>query len=240
MAYNPFTANTVASASAVNASIQEGIIRVADQAALTATLTNPIPPADGAWMFQTDIETIKQKNGSAFTDVLDVGRTRGLANPDLDFINSSGTAVGKIQVISDTNTTFSFTPGGASSFFSIHRINTAPPVTILDSGNLTVRSSDLDLTLQSSGTDKINLLAGTLNIGFGNVDTGIEIRGTAVPADRMLATNAQGKLAGLTIPTSYPSFMPTTIGTEGPGSDSSKWSSGIWHRSHHRRQWNSC
>ena len=126
MTYNPITAGSVASSAYMNAALQAAVIRVADATALAATLAHANPPATDAWLFQTDTEVIKKRTGSGFTDLLDVRRTRGLAAPDLDFLDSAGTEQGTIRAAVATSlSTFTFLNPAGIPFGSIAQQSTA-------------------------------------------------------------------------------------------------------------------
>ena len=98
MVYSPVANEAVSSSALYNADIAAGIIRVADNAALQATLANPIPPPEGAFLLQEDNNTLYRRVGAAFAPVLDLTRQHGLARPSLDFITVDGAAQGSLTL----------------------------------------------------------------------------------------------------------------------------------------------
>ena len=207
MAYNPIVAGDVASSAYMNAALQAAVIRVADATALEATLTHSNPPATGAWLLQDDTEVIKKRSGSAFTDVLDLRRTRGLAAPDLDFVTSAGAALGTIRASAplsgQTQWDFLSTAGvgygkilGASGILSLRSSSNATALTL----------SNLSPSFTSTGTiniggSNINLQTQTLDISQQapnlTLTPSLELGGTAVGANKYLGTDASGRLAAL-------------------------------------------
>ena len=185
MAYNPIARSSQASSSYMNARIQEGIVRVADAAALTATLAHPLPPADGAWIFQTDIETIKQKAASSFSDVLNVRRARTLAAPDIDFLSSTATDLGTLTMSAQSGvTTLAALDASSRRFFEARRaadgtlevrgqtaqglklqsMTTSNQVVVSDSGvsattgaTITLQAATLDLRSATTGGPLLSL-----------------------------------------------------------------------------------
>ena len=224
MAYNPIVAGSVASSAYMNAALQAAVIRVADATALEATLTHSNPPATDAWLFQSDTEVLKKRTGSGFTDVLDIRRTRGLAAPDIDFVTSSGTALGTIRasapLTGQTQYDFLDTAGtsqgrflAGQNVFSIRSASNATQLTL----------SNIAPSFASTGT--MNLGGSGLNIQTQTLDISqqapnltltptLELGGTVVGSNKYLGTDASGRLAALD-GAGVPTWLPATLGDEG-------------------------
>ena len=221
MAYNPIVAGSEASSSYMNAALAAAVIRVADAAALTATLSHSAPPAVGTWLLQDDIEVLKRRAGTGFTDVIDFRRARALAAPDLDFIDTAGAEQGTLSAsVTTARSTFTFSNPAGSAFAQI--IQTANGVRVSQrSNNYIDLGSGIDI--QSAGdilldASNANMRLRANHIYFGRSATDpfgplVTIGQTQVPGQRFLGTNAVGQLTGLGSP--VPTWLPATLGDEG-------------------------
>ena len=210
MTYNPIVAGSVASSAYMNAALQAAVIRVADATALEATLTHSNPPATGAWLLQDDTEVIKKRSGSSFTDVLDLRRARGLAAPDLDFIDSSGTEQGTIRASVASNlSTFTLLNPGGTAFAAIKQGSNF--VRLQRTDNAYLRAFDTSIELRATGNVELRgsylALLGTGGTGKG---PRLSFGTVAVPANRFLGTDASGYLVPLTSPAGSETFIGLT------------------------------
>ena len=98
MAWNPRAREALASSNAYNADLASGIVQVADAAELAATLTNAIPPSDGALVLQVDTLELKRLSGGVYSTILDVDRVNVLTRPALAFENTSGAGQGRLRM----------------------------------------------------------------------------------------------------------------------------------------------
>ena len=226
MAYNPIVAGSIASSVYMNAALQAAVIRVADATALGEALTHSNPPATGAWLLQEDTEVIKKRSGAAFTDVLDLRRTRGLAAPDLDFVSTAGTEQGTIRgSVASNLTTFTLLNPAGGNFGQIKQRTSAVRFQ-RDDNNYLELGAGISVNTASSVTltgSSLQLRTGTLEVRTNTSATQaptLRIAGTDVAANRFLGTDASGRLAALTDPSGSATFIgltdtPSALGSVG-------------------------
>ena len=240
MGYRPYHDGAPAlTAAQQNANYLEGGITVNSEAELTALLspsvisgiTFPAVPV-GTFALRTDNDTLYVVNSSsAWEAFCDFAAIRTLGRPNYDVYNSGGTLQGRITMsLSGTATTFIVENAAGTDVFQVKydtaATGTKTSVQAIDTSGIRLSSLDEGFKIELTDTETLvqavtglKLKAATLLLedAAGTGSPLLSLGGTSAGASKALGTDASGAIEAYDRPTPYPSFMPTTIGTNGQG-----------------------
>ena len=240
MGYRPYHDGAPAlTASQLNSNYFEGWITVNSQAELTALLSSSVISGQtfpavpiGTFALRTDNDTLYVVNSSnAWETFCDFSALRTSGRPYYSIYSTTGTYLGRVSMtVAGDTATFLVENSAGTDMFQVAYDSTATGVKTsiqaTDASGLRLSSANTSYNLTLTDTETLlqsvtglRLKAASLLLEdtAGTAGPVLSIGGSSAGADRMLATSATGALTALAIPTGYPSFMPTTIGTEGQG-----------------------
>ena len=236
------------SAAALNAVWEQGFITAADQAEMDGYLVaatvggKDIPPvAIGALCLRLDNDVIYRVNASrAWAAFLDIRGLQTLGRPWLDFYTSTNTKTGRLGVhlgTPDTIKQFMVYDETDAAWFRVQK-NTAGRVDIRAVAATGTALTSLDQSYGIYLTDSLTELRATLTalIKAGTIQLQDPVTATLAPLitlgnapagpNRMLGTDASGRVAALAMPTSYPAFPAGHDRSAGAGAGRERWGDG--------------
>ena len=227
------------SAAQLNAVWEQGFITAADETEMNGFLIaatidgKDIPPvAIGALCLRLDNDIIYRVNASRqWVEFLDIRGLQTLGRPWLDFYTTTDSKTGRLGVHLGTPNTikqFMVYDETDQAWFRVQK-NADGRVDIRAVAATGTALTSLDQSYGLYLTDSLTELRATLTalVKAGTLQLQDPVTATLAPlitlgtapagANKMLGTDSDGRVAALTQPTSYPTFLPTTIGEAGQG-----------------------